>query len=46
MGKDEQYAYSFLAQEDPYDATKNEILRAKWMEEAKMLYGDFKPTGL
>ena len=35
LGKDEQYTYSFLLQEDPYDATKDEILRHKWMEEAK-----------
>lgn len=45
LGKDEQYTYSFLLQQDPYDATKDEILRSKWMEEARMLYGDFKPPG-
>ena len=43
LGKDEVYTYGFLSQEDPYNATKDEILRTKWMEEAKMLYGDFKP---
>jgi hypothetical protein len=34
-----------LSREDPYDATKDDILRAKWIEEAKMLYGEFKPSG-
>ena len=35
LGKNEQYTYSFLLSDDPYDATKDEILRTKWMEEAK-----------
>ncbi len=43
LGKDEIYTYSFLLSEDPYDSTKDERLRAKWIEEARMLYGDFKP---
>jgi hypothetical protein len=30
---------------DPYEATKDEKLRAKWIEEAKLLYGEFKPSG-
>jgi hypothetical protein len=45
LGKDETYTYSFLLIDDPYDATKDEILRTKWMEEARMLFGDFKPSG-
>ena len=45
LEKDEQYTYSFLLQEDPYDSTKDEKLRAKWIEEAKLLYGEFKPSG-
>jgi hypothetical protein len=32
--------------EDPYDSTKDERLRAKWIEEAQMLFGEFKPQGL
>jgi hypothetical protein len=44
LGKNEVYTYNFLLQDDPYDATKNEILRTKWMEEAKMLYGEFRPS--
>ena len=35
LGKDEQYTYQFLLQEDPYDSTKDERLRAKWIEEAR-----------
>ena len=45
LGKDEKYTYSFLNQEDPYNATHDEILRAKWIEEAKMLFGEFTPSG-
>ena len=43
--KDGKYVQNFLTQEDPYEATRDERLRAKWIEEAKMLYGDFRPTG-
>ena len=43
--KDEKFVYGFLCIDDPYEATKDEKLRAKWMEEAKLLFGDFKPTG-
>ena len=30
---------------DPYEATKDEKLRANWIEEAKLLYGEFIPSG-
>lgn len=43
--KDGKFVYGFLSQDDPYEATRDEKLRAKWIEEAKLLYGDFKPTG-
>lgn len=45
IGKDEMTTFTFLSQDDPYDSTKDEILRNKWIEEAKMLYGEFKPSG-
>ena len=45
LGKDEKYVYTFLSCQDPYEATKDERLRAKWLEEAKILYGDFTPSG-
>lgn len=35
LAKDEKYTYSFLLQEDPYESTKDEILRAKWIAEAR-----------
>jgi len=43
LGTEEVYTYSFLLAEDPYDSTKDERLRAKWIQEAQMLFGEFKP---
>uniref|UniRef100_A0A7S3N0V7 Uncharacterized protein n=1 Tax=Strombidium inclinatum TaxID=197538 RepID=A0A7S3N0V7_9SPIT len=43
--KDERFVYGFLSLDDPYEVTKDERLRAKWIEEAKLLYGEFKPSG-
>lgn len=34
----------FFGDEDPYEATKFEMLRAKWLHDSKILYGDFKPS--
>jgi len=34
-----------LCLDDPYEATKDEKLRSKWIEEAKLLYGEFRPCG-
>ena len=30
--------------DDPYEAAEDEMLRAKWLEESKILHGDFKPA--
>ena len=30
---------------DPYEVVKEEKMRARWIEEAKLLYGDFVPAG-
>ena len=38
------YVFPFLNVDDPYEATKEEILRGKWIEENKILHGDFKPA--
>lgn len=38
------YVFPFLNVDDPYEATKEEILRAKWLEENKILHGEFKPA--
>ena len=43
--QDPGFVHSFLRLNDPYEATKDERLRSKWIEEAKLLYGEFKPTG-
>jgi hypothetical protein len=34
----------FISLDDPYEATKEDILRAKWLKENKILHGDFKPA--
>lgn len=35
-------AVGFLSEDDPYEANAFEVLRAKWISDSKMLYGDFK----
>ena len=35
---------SFLYNDDPYESTKLEIMKNKWLEDSKILYGDFKPS--
>lgn len=35
-------AIGFLSEDDPYEANAFEVLRAKWINDSKMLYGDFK----
>ena len=31
-----------MSEDDPYEANAFEVLRAKWINDSKMLYGDFK----
>ena len=31
----------FLCENDPYEANSFEVLRSKWIEDSKKLYGDF-----
>ena len=38
----ENITIGFLSQNDPYEANAFEILRAKWINDSKMLYGEFK----
>ena len=45
VGRGEKSTYSFLAAGDPYEVVKEEKMRARWVEEAKLLYGDFVPAG-
>lgn len=37
-----QLSVGFLCEDDPYDANVFEMLRAKWINDSKMLFGDFK----
>jgi len=41
----ESSTYAFLAAGDPYEVVREEKLRQRWIEEAKLLYGDFVPSG-
>lgn len=45
LGKDEKYIRNFLMAEDPYTVKKSDALRAHWIEEVKLLFGHFKPSG-
>lgn len=38
------YVAPFLANEDPYEVIEEEVLRAKWLHENKILNGDFRPA--
>jgi len=38
------YVAPFITLDDPYEASKEEVLRAKWLSENKILHGDFKPS--
>ena len=37
------YVIPYLSNDDPYEVTHDEVLKAKWLHENKILYGDFKP---
>lgn len=34
----------FLFENDPFEANSFEVLRAKWIDDSKKLYGDFIPS--
>lgn len=34
----------YFVSDDPYEASENEMLRAKWLSEEKILHGDFRPA--
>ena len=34
----------FLCLNDPYEVCKEDVLRSKWIEENKILHGQFKPA--
>ena len=35
---------SFLYSDDPYESTKLEVMKYRWIEDSKILYGNFKPA--
>jgi len=45
LGRGETTVRQFLMAEDPYSVGKSDALRACWIEEAKLLYGHFRPSG-
>ena len=45
LDKNEVSARSFLMAEDPYELTNDERMRNRWIEESKVLYGRFTPSG-
>ena len=45
MGKGERLTYAFLGDGDPYQELTQERLRAKWIADANLVYGDFVPAG-
>jgi hypothetical protein len=38
------YVLPYLSNDDPYEDTMDEVLKAKWLHEDKILHGDFKPS--
>jgi len=45
LGKDEVSTRDFLMREDPYQMTMDERLKNIWIEESKILFGSFYPSG-
>ena len=46
LGRNEASTYAFLSAGDPYEVVREEKMRSRWIEEAKLLYGDFVPGGV
>lgn len=38
------FVLPYLSNDDPYEVTHDEVLKAKWLHENKILHGDFKPS--
>ncbi len=45
LSKSEVNAREFLMADDPYSFSTEERLRNRWIEESKILYGNFVPAG-
>ena len=44
--KQKDYVLPYFVHDDPYEASEEELLRAKWLHEQKILNGDFRPAQL
>ena len=42
--KQKDYVMPYFVHDDPYEASEEELLRAKWLHEQKILNGDFRPA--
>ena len=38
------YVLPYFVSDDPYEATEEELLRAKWLHENKIFNGEFRPA--
>ena len=38
------YVLPYFVSDDPYEATEDQIMQAKWIHENKILNGDFRPA--
>jgi hypothetical protein len=38
------YVMPYFVSDDPYERTEEEMLRAKWLAEGRVLHGDFRPA--
>jgi hypothetical protein len=38
------YVLPYFVSDDPYEATEEELLRAKWLHENKIMNGEFRPA--
>lgn len=44
--KQKDYVLPYFVHDDPYEASEEELLRAKWLHDQKLLNGDFRPAQL
>lgn len=44
--KQKDYVIPYFVHDDPYEASEEDIWRAKWLHEQKILFGDFRPAQL
>jgi len=42
--KQKDYVMPYFVHDDPYEASEEDMLRAKWLHEQKILFGDFRPA--